>query len=115
MKLFYTLAIFIFFAPLRSSAQLFPMKEVYGKKPMKLDSIFKASAVQLPVKRQGGISKMLKYDFAEYTMESVKHKPVISKGGFGFLSFAGKEVKKTVIHLTSPTSNPIQPGYSPPW
>ena len=56
---------------------------------------FKAKAVQLPVKRQGGLSKMLKYDFAEYTMESVKHKPEISKGGFGFLSFAGKEVKKT--------------------
>jgi hypothetical protein len=71
------------------------MKEVYGKKPMKMDPAFKSRAVQLPVKRQGGISTLLKYEYAEYTMESVKHKPVISKGGFGFLSFAGKEVKKT--------------------
>ena len=95
MKHPYTLAFIIFFAPLWSSAQLFPMKEVYGKKPMKIDSTFKASAVQLPVKRQGGISSLLKYDYAEYTMQSVKHKPEVSKGGFGFLKFAGKEVRKT--------------------
>ena len=95
MKLLYTLALLIFFAPLRSSAQLLPMKEAYGKKPMKMDSTFKASAVQLPVKRQGGFSSLLKYDYAEYAMQSVKHKPEISKGGFGFLKFAGKEVKKT--------------------
>jgi len=95
MKLLYTLAFLIFFAPLRSGAQLLPMKEVYGKKPMKIDSNFKATAVQLPVKRQGGFSSLLKYDYAEYTMQSVKHKPEVSKGGFGFLKFAGKEVKKT--------------------
>ena len=95
MKLPYTLTVLIFFAPLGSNAQLFPMREAYGKKPMKIDSMFKARAVQLPVKRQGGFSNMLKYDYAEYTMESVKHKPEISKGGFGFLRFAGKEVKKT--------------------
>ena len=95
MKLPYTLAFLIFLAPLRLSPQIMPLKEAFGKKPMKIDSAFKSRAEQLPAKRQGGFSKMLKYDFAEYTMESVKHKPVISKGGFGFLSFAGKEVRKT--------------------
>jgi hypothetical protein len=70
-----------------------PLKEAFGKKPMKIDSVFKSRAEQLPVKRQGGISTMLKYNFAEYTMEAVRDIPVFSEGGFGLLRVAGNEVR----------------------
>jgi|GEM_PF-4411127 len=82
-------------------AQLFPMKEVYGKKPMRLDPSLKPVAQKLEVKRQGGISQMLKYDFAEYTMQDASHKLVKSQESlYGFILYTGSSKQKTGFSFT---------------
>lgn len=100
------LLIAISLIPLGGHSQIFPMKEVYGKKPMKLDPSLKSVAQKLETRRQGGISSVLKYDIAEYAMVDVRHKLVKSNEFsfpvFGFLSkaAAGGSKSKTGFSFT---------------
>lgn len=72
-----------------------PLKEMFSKKPMKLDSAFKSRAVKVKVRRRNGISSMVRYNYDEYTTEDAKHKAVrTSELEYGFILYAGNRPVK---------------------
>jgi hypothetical protein len=73
-----------------------PLKEIFSKKPMKLDSAFKTRSQQVKVRTRNGISSMVRYNYDEYTMEQPKHGPTKTRvQEYGFMVYAGKSASKT--------------------
>ena len=103
LRVFILPCIFVFICVLAFSpasyalpASQFPLKEIFSKKPMKVDSALKSKAVQVKVRRRSGISTMIRYNYDEYTTEEVKHKGTAGwEFYYGFIIYAGKGATKT--------------------
>ena len=81
---------------LQASPHQIPLKEMFGKKPMKIDSALKSKAVQVKVRKRNGFSSMIRYNYDEYTTEDVSHKPTSSRSSeYGFIVYSGKSSSKT--------------------